>query len=236
MMTITNEDIPAVSTIGDLRACVIRKLAGKARRRVNPVVTGVGFITPIGNDRVTVEQSLREGRHGIARVEFLGNPELSDQGGRHRQGLPVDSPKWRDWSWPHGYDIPKEVLRGLAPHGLYAICAVEQALSHAGLHPADVAEDPDTGLYCASAGSAMLLHHNLAQMRAVRGARGNPHRRRQLDRRDAQLQPRRPFPDHRHGLRLRLGLRLVEPRARLRDRRPAGSGASGARSSSAPRR
>ena len=141
---------------------------------MNPVITGVGFITPIGNDRVTVEQSLREGRHGIERVEFLGNAQLPIKVAGTVKGFLVDSPKWRDWSWPNGYDIPKDILRGLAPHGLYAICAVEQALSHAALRTADVAEDPDTGLYCASAGSAMLLHHNLAQMRAVRGARGNP--------------------------------------------------------------
>lgn len=141
---------------------------------MNPVVTGVGFITPIGNDRASVERSLREGRHGIGPVEFLGNPELPVKVAGIVRGFEVDSPSWRDWSWPGRYDIPKEVLRGLAPHGLYAICAVEQALAEAGLGPPDVAEDPATGLYCASAGSAMLLHHNLAQMRAVRGARGNP--------------------------------------------------------------
>jgi 3-oxoacyl-[acyl-carrier-protein] synthase-1 len=141
---------------------------------VNPVVTGVGFITPIGNDRVSVERSLKEGRHGFSSVEFLGNPDLPVKVAGVVKGFAVDSPSWRDWSWPDGYDIPKEVLRGLAPHGLYAICAVEQALSGGGLRRADIAEDPTTGLYCASAGSAMLLHHNLAQMRAVRGARGNP--------------------------------------------------------------
>jgi 3-oxoacyl-[acyl-carrier-protein] synthase I len=141
---------------------------------VSPVVTGVGFVTPIGNDRRSVERSLREGRHGIAPVEFLGNPDLPVKVAGTIKGFEVDSPSWRDWSWPDGYDIPKEVLRGLAPHGLYAICAVEQALAGAGLRPADVAGDAGTGLYCASAGSAMLLHHNLAQMRAVRGVRGNP--------------------------------------------------------------
>jgi 3-oxoacyl-[acyl-carrier-protein] synthase I len=141
---------------------------------VNPVVTGVGFVTPIGNDRSTVERSLREGRHGIAPVQFLGNPELPVKVAGTVKGFEVDSPSWRDWSWPDGYDIPKEVLRGLAPHGLYAICSVDQALANAGLRPADIAEDAGTGLYCASAGSAMLLHHNLAQMRAVRGVRGNP--------------------------------------------------------------
>jgi 3-oxoacyl-(acyl-carrier-protein) synthase len=141
---------------------------------VNPVVTGVGFITPIGNDRAAVERSLREGLHGIEAVEFLGNADLPIKVAGTIKGFQVESPRWRDWSWPDGYEIPKDVLRGLAPHGLYATCAVEQALSHAGLRPADIADDPATGLYCASAGSAMLLHHNLAQMRAVRGARGNP--------------------------------------------------------------
>jgi 3-oxoacyl-[acyl-carrier-protein] synthase-1 len=141
---------------------------------VNPVVTGVGFITPIGNDRASVEASLREGRHGIAPVEFLGNPDLPVKVAGIVRGFNVESPSWRDWSFPEGYDIPKEVLRGMAPHGLYAICAVEQALADAGLRAADIAEDPATGLYCASAGSAMLLHYNIAQMRAVRGVRGNP--------------------------------------------------------------
>jgi 3-oxoacyl-[acyl-carrier-protein] synthase I len=141
---------------------------------VNPVVTGVGFITPIGNDRHSVERSLRDGLHGITPVEFLDNPDLPVKVAGTIKGFEVDSPSWRDWTWPEGYDVPKEVLRGLAPHGLYAIFAVEQALASAGLSRADIAEDPSTGLYCASAGSAMLLHHNLAQMRSVRGARGNP--------------------------------------------------------------
>jgi 3-oxoacyl-[acyl-carrier-protein] synthase I len=141
---------------------------------VNPVVTGVGFVTPIGNDRSTVETSLREGRHGISPAVFLDNPDLPVKVAGTVKGFQVDSPNWRDWSWPSSYEVPKEILRGLAPHGLYALCAVEQALAEAGLRPADVAENPDTGLYCASAGSAMLLHHHLAQMRAVRGSRGNP--------------------------------------------------------------
>ncbi|HEY1764623.1 MAG TPA: beta-ketoacyl-[acyl-carrier-protein] synthase family protein [Opitutaceae bacterium] len=141
---------------------------------MSPVVTGIGFITPIGNDRATVEESLRLGRHGLECVEFLGNPDLPVKVAGTVKGFQVESPKWRDWSWPEGYEIPKDVLRGLAPHGVYAICAVQQALDDAGLSRDDIADDPATGLYCASAGSAMLLHYNIAQMRAVLGARGNP--------------------------------------------------------------
>jgi 3-oxoacyl-[acyl-carrier-protein] synthase I len=141
---------------------------------VNPVVTGVGFVTPIGNDRLSVERNLRDGRHGIEAVEFLENPDISVKVAGTVKGFAVESPSWRDWSWPHGVEIPKDVLRGLSPHGVYAICAVEQALADAGLRASDIAEDAETGLYCASAGSAMLLHYNLARMRAARGVRGNP--------------------------------------------------------------
>jgi 3-oxoacyl-(acyl-carrier-protein) synthase len=40
------------------------------------VVTGLGFITSIGNDRSAVTASLRELRGGIARFEFAANSNL----------------------------------------------------------------------------------------------------------------------------------------------------------------
>jgi 3-oxoacyl-(acyl-carrier-protein) synthase len=85
----------------------------------------------------------------------------------------VDSPSWRDWRYPSRYQLPRETLRGLAPHGVYAVCATEQALADSGLAH-DAITDGATGLYCASAGSAFLLHHHLAQMHAARGERCHP--------------------------------------------------------------
>jgi 3-oxoacyl-(acyl-carrier-protein) synthase len=137
------------------------------------VVTGLGFITSIGNDRAGVVQHLRALEPGLARVEFLGNPTLPIKVAGTVKDFAVDSPVWRDWRFPARYDLPRETLRSLAPHGLYALCATEQALADAGLTRADLG-DGATGLYCASAGSAFLLHHHLAQMHANRGERGNP--------------------------------------------------------------
>jgi len=85
----------------------------------------------------------------------------------------VDSPNWRDWSWPERYDLPRETLRSLAPHCVYAFCAVEQALADAGLTKADLGGG-GTGLFCASAGSAFMLHHHLSQAHASNFERGNP--------------------------------------------------------------
>lgn len=137
------------------------------------VITGLGFVTCIGLDRAAVTASLRAQRPGLERVTFLDNPGLPVKVAGLIREFEVESPSWRDWRYPDRYRFPREVLRGLSPHGLYALCAVEQALADAGLGTADLG-DGATGLYCASAGSAFLLHHNLAQLHAARGERGNP--------------------------------------------------------------
>jgi 3-oxoacyl-(acyl-carrier-protein) synthase len=137
------------------------------------VITGLGFITSIGNDRATVSRNLREGRHGMVAFDFCGNPNLAIKVAAPVRDFDVASTSWREWSWPSQYDIPRETLRGLAPHGVYAFCALEQALADAGLKPTDLT-DGQTGLFSASAGSAFLLHHHLAQSTASHFERGHP--------------------------------------------------------------
>lgn len=138
-----------------------------------PVITGLGFITSIGQDSSTVLHSLREMRHGFEPVEFFGNPNLPVKVAGTVKGFNFPTPNWRDWTWPERFSVDRELLRGLAPHGVYALCALQQALADAGLE-ADQLTDGTTGLFCASAGSPLLLGHFLDQMHATRGERGNP--------------------------------------------------------------
>lgn len=137
------------------------------------VITGLGFVTCIGNDQASVQRSLREGRHGLAPVEFLGNPSLPIKVVGTIKEFDAGTPNWRDWRYPSHYDIPRESLRGLSPHGLFALCAIEQALLDAKLNPPAI-QDGRTGLYCASAGSTLLAHHHVARLLASRGERCHP--------------------------------------------------------------
>jgi len=138
-----------------------------------PVITGLGFVTSIGHDRRTVLNSLRELRHGIEPREFLGNPNLPVKVAGTVKGFSFPSANWRDWRWPEPFAVDRVLLRGLAPHGVYAICALQQALTEAALAPEELG-DGRTGLFCASAGSPFMLGNFLDQMRAARGERGNP--------------------------------------------------------------
>lgn len=137
------------------------------------VITGLGFITCIGNDRAGVTRSLREGRHGLEQVEFLGNPSIPVKVLGTVKEFTANTPHWRDWRWPDRYRLPREVLRGLSPHGLYALCAIEQAVADAGLESAALT-DGATGLYCASAGSTLLAHYHVNRLLEARGERCHP--------------------------------------------------------------
>ncbi len=138
-----------------------------------PVITGLGFIISIGNDKAAVRRSLRELRHGFERYEFFGNPRVPVKVVGTIKGFSFPTTNWRDWRWPEQHPISQELLRGLPPHGVYAECALQQALADAGLAAGDLSA-PDTGLFCASAGSPFMLGHFLQQMAAAQGERGNP--------------------------------------------------------------
>ncbi|MES1194300.1 MAG: beta-ketoacyl-[acyl-carrier-protein] synthase family protein, partial [Opitutus sp.] len=105
-----------------------------------PVITGLGFVTSIGHDRATVGRNLRELQHGFERVEFFGNPNLPVKVAGTIKGFEFPTPNWRDWRWPDQFKVDRELLRGLAPHGVYALCALQQAIAAAGLDPAELSD------------------------------------------------------------------------------------------------
>jgi 3-oxoacyl-(acyl-carrier-protein) synthase len=142
------------------------------RRRV--AVTGLGFITSIGNDAAAVGRSLRELRTGIARKEFAGpdRPLAVTVAGTVKE-FEVDSPFWSKWKFPATYRFQPNTLRSLPPHGLYALCAMQQAIADARLAPADVS-DEGTMLFSSSAGSPMMMRSYLNTMHDTADMRGSP--------------------------------------------------------------
>ncbi len=142
-------------------------------RTARVVVSGTGFVTSIGNDRAAVSRSLRELRPGIERFDFLPGTELPVKVAGTIKGFDTTAPQWAGWRWPAGYTIPKDVLRGLPPHGLHAFCAMEQVIADGRL-TATVLADGETGLFCSSAGSPRLMRQYLNQIHDSRGERIAP--------------------------------------------------------------
>lgn len=129
-------------------------------------ITGVGFITSIGNDAATVSESLRELRHGIIQYPPFQKPDVPVKVAAPVRDFQTDSTDQEDWIFPARYRIRRELLRGMAPHGVYSFCAMQQAVEDAKLTEADYS-NVDTGLYAASAGSPFLLGYHLERMRKV---------------------------------------------------------------------
>lgn len=136
-------------------------------------VTGLGFITSIGNDAATVTENLRSLRHGFVLFEPFQKDDSPVKVAAPVRDFSVDSFDPEDWVIPERYAIKREILRGLAPHGVYAWCAMQQAIEDAKLTEADMS-NVNTGLYAASGGSPRMLGYLLQRLNTLGVMRCSP--------------------------------------------------------------
>ncbi|WP_341366820.1 beta-ketoacyl-ACP synthase I [Yoonia sp. BS5-3] len=119
-------------------------------RRV--VITGLGIVSPIGNNAAEVTASLKDGKSGIE-----ASPEMAEHGFRSQVAgtLKIDIKE----------HVDKRTLRFMGPGAAYAHIAMSQAIADAGLDE-DTVSNPRTGLVAGSGGpstSAMLTAHNMVK-------------------------------------------------------------------------
>ena len=123
------------------------------------VITGLGFITSIGNSRQEVVASLREGRTGVERFAEFADPGIPVKLAGTVKGFTFPSTDFEDWTYPSWYKLTREALRPMAPNTLFAYFAMRQAIDDAGLGMETVS-NPRTGLMCASGGSMWMAYAN----------------------------------------------------------------------------
>ena len=127
------------------------------------VITGLGFITSIGNTRAEVLASLKTARSGIEIFDELpalpGSPRLAGT----IKGFAFPGLRCDDWTYPPAYSIERNELRSMSPHVVYAWCAMQQAIADAGLGP-ELVSHPRTGAMCASGGSMSTCYESLHVM------------------------------------------------------------------------
>ncbi len=136
-------------------------------------ITGLGFVTSIGNDSAAVARSLRELKHGFELYAPFQKPDIPCKVVGTIKEFNIDSADPEDWTFPARYKIKRELLRSMAPNGLYAHCAMLQAIEDAKLAESDIS-NPDTGLYAASGGSPFLTHYHHEKLLKVGVMRCSP--------------------------------------------------------------
>ncbi|MEE9428402.1 MAG: beta-ketoacyl synthase N-terminal-like domain-containing protein, partial [Paracoccaceae bacterium] len=123
-------------------------------RRV--VITGMGIISPIGNNLNDVTASLKAGKSGIK-----AEPNYVEHGFRSQiAGVPeIDL----------AASIDKRVLRFMGPTAAYAYLAMEQAIADSGLEEGDVSNER-TGLIAGSGGPSTSNLFNAHKIVIEKGA------------------------------------------------------------------
>jgi 3-oxoacyl-[acyl-carrier-protein] synthase-1 len=121
------------------------------------VVTGIGIVSCIGNDKATVTESLRRSRSGIRHLEQYAELGLRSQ----VAGLPEIDLDAR---------IPRKPRRFMGAAAEYAYVALEDAARDAGLDPEQLS-DPRIGLIAGSGGSSTSHLISAADTLRERGVR-----------------------------------------------------------------
>ncbi|PAU97650.1 beta-ketoacyl-ACP synthase I [Paracoccus salipaludis] len=123
-------------------------------RRV--VITGLGIVSPIGNNAAEVTESLRTGRSGI-----VFSPEYAERGFRSQvEGRPtIDI----------AAHVDKRDLRFMGEGAAWNFIAMQQAIADSGLEPGDVS-NPRTGLVMGSGGPSTSNFFNAHQIVVEKGA------------------------------------------------------------------
>ena len=123
-------------------------------RRV--VITGLGIVSPIGNNAEEVTESLKVGRSGIVFA-----PDYAEHGFRSQvHGMPQIVLE------DH---IDKRNLRFMGPGAAYNFIAMEQAIKDSGLEESDVS-NPRTGLIMGSGGPSTSNFFEAHQIVIQKGA------------------------------------------------------------------
>jgi len=124
-------------------------------RRV--VITGLGVISPIGNNAAEVTQSLKDGKSGIGRMESFAEHGFKCQVG----GKPSVDP---------AEHVDKRVYRFMSEGAGWNYMAMEQAIADAGLPEGDVSHER-TGIIMGSGGPSAGTIVSAADVTREKGPR-----------------------------------------------------------------
>ena len=115
-------------------------------------VTGLGFVTPIGNDLETVWSSLVEGVSGVGPITHFDTADYSTRIAAEVKGF--DPEQYMD----------RKTARHLGRYCQFALAASRQALEHAGLDPRELDPDAVGVIVSSGVGGMEEIERNHTQM------------------------------------------------------------------------